>query len=207
MTEYHSKTNDIIEELTGVRPPDPSYPNSFDAKVEANAAYSKQALDYENDPDRFHGKRTPSAAVLNETPEHRQMILLKSMSMTNKEIAEAMGYSQIHVGNVLRQPWAKQRLVKILTEAGKDPLKVLIESAAIDSVSRLIELRDAPDTPKAVAKAACDSLLDRFLGKPTQHIESKTEVTNVPKEIAAVELELKHLAEEEKRLGINVIKN
>lgn len=204
--EYTAKANALIEELVGPEH-SASNPQNFDRVMRTNSEFAEQVKDAAADPNAFHGARAPSLAIQQETPEHRKMITMKAMGLTNGEIAEMFGRSQAHVSQVMRQPWAKLQLVKLITEAGKDPLKVMIESAAIDSAATLIEIRDDKSAPASVRVAAADKLLDRFLGKPTQHIESKSEVTNVPADIKRVEDELAALAIEEKRLGINVIKN
>jgi hypothetical protein len=202
--EYSAKVNSLIEDLVGPEH-SPSSPNNFDRVMREDVEYAASVADYAANPDKLANDRAPSIAIQKETPQHRMCIQYKAMGMSNNDIAREMGLSVSWVCQILNQPWAKARLVKMLTEAGKDPLKALIESAAIDSIHKMIELRDAKSTPPAVAGNMADKLLDRFLGKPTQHIESKTEVTNVPKEIAEVEAELKRLELEEKRLGINVI--
>jgi hypothetical protein len=105
-----------------------------------------------------------------ELPQHRLMIMLKVQGLSNQEIGERLDVLPSTVGDVLRQPWARARIVHELQTAGRDALHTLLESTAVDSVMTLVSLRDDPKTPQAVKKAACDSLLDRVLGKATQPI-------------------------------------
>jgi hypothetical protein len=201
--EYTTKANRIIDDLLGDTEICPSSPVNFDKTVKEDRKYAEQVVEYASNPDSLHNDRAPSTAIQKETPEHRHIVTLKAMGMTNGEIAEATGRTNANISTILRQPWARQRLVKLISDAGKDPLKVILESAAVDSIQKLIELRDDPSTPKPVVKASCDSLLDRFLGKPTQHIESKSEVTNVPADLKRIEEELAAVAAEEQRLGVS----
>lgn len=196
---YSQAANEIIEELVngeGVT----SHPNSFESKILNDEVYASQVETYEKNPDKFHNSKTPPVAILEERPEHRKIIMLCAMGMSYKEIAEVSGRTPASVSLILRQPWAKQRLCEEITKAGRDPLRTIIEAAAMDSVNTLIELRDDPKVPASVRKGASDSLLDRFLGKPTQHVESTTTVKNVPADIVELEQELKKIEAEEKRL-------
>lgn len=162
--------------------------------------------DYKASPDRLFNDRDPNFAILSEKPEHRLLIFLKSQGLSNTEIAQRTGYQLAWVGQVLRQPWARERIVQELSEAGRDAVAEAIRSSALDSVHKLIDLRDT--APPAVAKSACDSLLDRFLGKPIQHVEQKIEQrTGKLQDVAAIDAEIARLQTEEKQLLGNAKQN
>jgi len=147
--------------------------------------------------DAMFNQKAPNLAILHEKPEHRIALFLKAQGCSNKEIAEKTGYTYPWVSQLMRQPWARQRLVKEISAAGRDVVKELIASAASDSVFKLIELRDTADN-ESVQRAASDSLLDRFLGKPTQKIEQQN--TEMPTSIAALDQELLKLKAMEKEV-------
>lgn len=150
--------------------------------------------------EKLFNSAEPSHGVLHEQPEHRLMIWMKSQGASNREIARQLGYSEPWVSQVLRQPWARERIVNILKDAGGDELGTILKGAAADSLHTLIDLRDTSLNP-AVRRAAADSLLDRYLGKPTQHVETKqaitvsqSSLTDIDREIATYQAEINRLA-------------
>jgi hypothetical protein len=86
--------------------------------------------------------------------------------------------------------------VQIITDGGRDVVNDLLRSAAPDSVLKLIDLRDDPETPASVVRSACENLLDRYLGKPKQQLElQSTNTTNL--KIEDLDSEIKRLESEE----------
>lgn len=151
--------------------------------------------------DRFYGDKRPNLAVQREKPEHRIVIFLKAQGLANREIAQRTGYTEPWISQVLRQPWARERLVAEMREAGRDAVQELIKASAEDSVFTLISLRDDPKAPASVRAAASNSLLDRYLGKPTQKVEShNTNVNGTLADLDALNKELATLEAEEQRL-------
>ena len=152
------------------------------------------------DPLRLHSSEFNHANIdiVHEKPEHRIIIYLKAQGMSNREVAEQSGYTEAWISQVCRQPWFRLRLVQVLQEMGVDKVQALLKSAALDSVYTIIELRDDTEAPKAVRRAAADSLLDRWLGKPTVHVSrdeprmpSTPEVEEIDRELAQIENQLK----------------
>jgi hypothetical protein len=150
--------------------------------------------------DGLFNRRDPNTSITHEKPEHRLAIMLKAKhGLSNREIARALNYTDAHISQLFRQPWAQQEVLKQLKTGGGDGVLELIESEAANNVFTAIEIRDNPQAPSVVRLAAANSLLDRFLGKPTQHIESDTTV-HQSKDIAEVDRELAALQAEERRL-------
>jgi hypothetical protein len=78
---------------------------------------------------------------------------------------------------VLKQPWAQEYVINQAKKTVQDEIKAILEAEALPSIRKLVAIRDSVDfnsgvpvlaADKNVAKAAADSLLDRFLGKPVQ---------------------------------------
>lgn len=151
--------------------------------------------------DAFFNPLDPNLAILHEKPQHRLLILLKMSGRTNREIAAESGYSEAWLSQVFRQPWAQAEMSRVLAESGKDGIAGLLKSEVIPSIMTLVELRDGDETPSAVRKAACDSLLDRYLGKPAQHVDVVEHKDTLSAEtVAEVDQELERLRAEEKQL-------
>ena len=155
------------------------------------------------DPDRLFSTNgdmvDPNLAILDEKPEHRLIVYLKAQGFSNKEVSDKTGYTQPWVSQITRQPWFRLRLVQELREAGVDQIQQVLKSNALDSIFTLVDLRDDPQAPKSVRKAAADSLLDRYLGKPTQKFADETpstpsteELHNLDKQIAEIDSTLKN---------------
>lgn len=148
-----------------------------------------------NDPLRlFSSEDNPANfAIIHEKPEHRLIVYLKARGLSNKEVAEKTGYTQAWVSQICRQPWFRIRLVQELREAGMDKVAKLLEASAVDSIFTLLEIRDDPTAPKAARRACADSLLDRWLGKPTVHVEHDNPRMPSSPELAAVDSELQQI--------------
>lgn len=143
---------------------------------------------------RLHNDRPPNLGIVHEKPEHRVIVYMKAQGLSNTEVAERTGYGIAWVGQICRQPWFRLQLVNELREAGVDQIHSVLKASALDSVWTLIDIRDDKEAPKAVRKACSDSLLDRYLGKATQRIESD----NVPpppanSELGKLDAEIKRL--------------
>jgi hypothetical protein len=151
------------------------------------------AVAAELDPDRLFRQvesNPPNFAIICEKPEHRIILYLKGQGLSNKEVAEKTGYTPAWVCQICRQPWFRLRLVQELKDAGQDQIQLVLKASALDSVYTIIDIRDDVTAPKAVRRACADSLLDRFLGKAVQKIESSGERVPSSPEISAVESEL-----------------
>ena len=119
------------------------------------------------------GDLDAKTVLTRETPAHRTMINMAAAGYTNREIAAAVGRSPTTVANTIRQPWAREYLIKEAKKTVQDEIKTVLEAEALPSIRRLVQIRDSSLETAAdrnASKAACDSLLDRFLGKPTQPI-------------------------------------
>lgn len=143
------------------------FPSDYANGVFAGSAMEDEAFRGE---DSLYGDRVPSHEIRREQPQHRQMILMKAAGFSNKEIAEKLGYAQTTISQILRQPWARMRLLEEMKAAGRDTLQGLLASTAEDSVWTLIEIRDKADAKNSDRIVASNSLLDRYLGKPNQPI-------------------------------------
>lgn len=147
------------------------------------------------------GNELHSVRLKKELVEHRQMVLLKVKGFSDAEIAGMLDYTPVAVRIILRQPHTRKMLLDLLHKEGAFGIDKLLKSAAEDCVLRLIDIVRDEKAKHNDAIAASEALLNRFLGKPTQRIEStnvnvSTSLQNISKtqkELAEVEAELKRL--------------
>ncbi len=168
----------------------------------ANGPLSDSSIeaDYKELPDTLFNSKPPNLGILSESPLHRQVIYLRAQGMRQCEIARRMGFTDAWVSQILRQPWARVRLLEELKLAGREGVQGILQSEAEEAVFRVIELsRTAED--ESVKLRANDSILDRFLGKAIQKVESKIEshvtvedVSQIDRELAETEREINRLA-------------
>lgn len=112
----------------------------------------------------------PGYLLKRERPEHRVIIYLKCQGLNYREIARKTGWSSCGVSNVCRQPWAQKIILSEITKAGRDQVEALLNTEDINSLMKLVELRDDPNVvPETQRKCAVD-LLDRKYGRPNQPI-------------------------------------
>lgn len=79
------------------------------------------------------------------------------------------------VSQVTRNDWFKRQVTALMHAVGRNTLEDIFENAAKPAAEKLIELSLRADS-ESVQLNATSALLDRFLGKPTQH--TKSENTN-----------------------------
>lgn len=125
------------------------------------------------DPDALFGNRAAYVVIKHEKPQHRLMLWLRLQGHNVKETAALTGYTPQTVSNVCNQPWFIKAFCELSKELGKDAVQTMLEGEVIPSIQKLVKLRDTAES-EAVAKAAADSILDRFLGKAVAKSEVKT---------------------------------
>lgn len=154
---------------------------------------------YDEDISALFNDKKPNLAVIHEKPEHRVMIHMKVAGWSNREIAHATGYTDAWVSQILRQPWARDQIIREIDRSGRDGVEAIIEASVKDSVWKVIELRDSAPKPEIQLAAARD-LIDRALGKPTQKVESTSKNLNISASLSDLEKQIKTLEEEEAKL-------
>lgn len=117
--------------------------------------------------DPLYNAREPFVPIQHEQPHHRHMIDLRSQGYTVKEIAELTGFSSICVSNILRQPWAQERLTSGVNTI-RDAVVASMTEETMKSWKTLLAIRDDPEAPAHVRKGVCEGHLDRIFGKATQ---------------------------------------
>lgn len=172
---------------TSVNPARGSHITASQAGNEANRQIAEE---YFSDPDRLHGDKLSSTSTLTEKPIHRAWIYLHAQGATPREIADRTGYSYSAVASVLRQPWARQRLVQVLKETGQDQVKHFLKNEISPSLEVLREVRDNAKAKSSERISAANSILDRALGKPTVHIEADNTNRNVPADLQRLDAEI-----------------
>lgn len=145
---------------------------------------------YFSSPDRLHGDKVPNLTTLKETPMHRMMVYMHAAGKTAREIADQTNYSYSSVSQVLRQPWARERVVQILKETGGDMVRHFLNSEVSPSLEVIRDIRDDPKAKPADRITAAKDLIDRALGKATIMVESKSEVKNIPSDAARLDAEI-----------------
>lgn len=155
-------------------------------------------------PDALYGDRPATQEVKREQPQHRIMVMLKAQGYTNREIAAAMDVTTVCVGQVLRQPWARARLLSIFETRGMSKIDSLLSAEAVASLETLIEIRDSSDAGASARLSASNSLLDRYLGKAKERLEVKSDTTL--RDAASVDAELSRLEAAEAALLGRVVR-
>lgn len=149
---------------------------------------------------RMFNQKDPNLAILHEKPEHRIAIILKAQGFSHTEISKKLGYTIPWVSQILRQPWAREALLEEINKSGREAVGALLEGEAVNSVFRIVDLRDTSGDDGVRLRASQD-LLDRHLGKATQRVETKNESFVVTGEMKDIEKRLAELREQEQHLS------
>lgn len=174
----------------------PNNPQAFAGSVLDGASIEEVS----NSEGTLFNQIDPNLVIRHEKPEHRIVIMLKAQCHSNREICRLTGYSDAWVSQILRQPWARVELRRQIAENGGDEIGDLLAGAVIDSIHKIIDIRDRADDASVSLRAAQD-LVDRHLGKATTRIESNATVHHLTNEVDELDREL---ARVEKELGIAI---
>lgn len=156
-------------------------------------------------PDKLFNSKLPNLAIQSEKPAHRVIVYLKAQGLSNREIAEKLGYTQPWVSQITRQPWFQNAVVEEIRRAGEDVVAKFLEGETLSSVQTLVAIRDDEAQKGATRVSAANAILDRALGKPTQYVQAETITRSgeAQKEMEQLERELHSIKESQKSLGLN----
>jgi hypothetical protein len=171
------------------------------ARSHPEAPTSRSGIEQNGSKAPLHGTKPPTYEVVKETPEHLVIAYMAASGMSQSECATRTGKHRVTMSNLFRQPWFQQRVVDIISEQGSDVVKTLIAGAAVDSVLRLIHLRDHAES-EAVQASTSIHLLDRHLGKAPQKVDHRDERSSDPRqEEARLRRQLAELNRQEQELA------
>lgn len=172
-------------------------------RLASQARIRAAAAEYYGLPEALHGDRPPSIEILSERPVHRMMIYMHAQGASIADIAQNTGYAKAVVGQILRQPWARQRLLQILNETGRDAVRHFLTNEIAPSLEVLREVRDDTEEKGATRIIAADKILDRALGKATVTVESNITSRSVPADLQRIEADLQSTREQLAARGVS----
>lgn len=159
---------------------------------------------YHDRIDALFNDKPAYQAVLKESPRHRIILWMTANGQSPQQIADALGITKQTVYTVRKQPWFREMFVRITTDMGKDSVTQLLKGEVLPSLQTLIEVRDNPVAKESDRIRAADSLLDRFLGKPTVNVNSDAKApSDLPTEAAQLAEEARRIEAELKAAGGN----
>lgn len=150
----------------------------------------KQVADRGVDLTRLFGHMDASGNQVRkyEKPWHRAAAYFwASGKMSLKAIAEACEVSYTSVLDLSKNAWFQETVNEIMRQNGAQDVMDLFKAEQFNSLVTLVELRDSPKAPAAVRRASAVDILDRYMGKPTQRVETvdTTPVNGDPVELVA----------------------
>lgn len=131
----------------------------------------------ENMEDAFYGDTTREAEIKHEKPKHRLAVFMAIHGATNVEIAEHLGLTPVHVGDILKQPWARARLIKETRDIATG-LKAKLEKEGMRSLNNVIEMANSAATKQEVKLKANIEIIEHWIGKApatVTHFQGKSE--------------------------------
>lgn len=156
---------------------------------------------YTDRVDALFADKPAYQAVLKESPRHRLILWMTANGHSPQQIADALGITRQTVYTVRKQPWFREMFVRLTTELGKDSVTQFLKAEVLPSLETLREIRDTAERD-ADRRAAADSLLDRFLGKPTAKVDTDGKApADLPNEVATLQAEAARLSAELKAVG------
>jgi len=141
----------------------------------------------------LHNASSPRYEVLEETPIHRSMCLLRCEGFSPNEIAEKLEYSIFHVRQVLKQPWAEKFILETihgLAQEGLERVYKKYEAEALDVAHSI--MADESNTPK-LRKDTAIEILKVARGQRITIEDNRRSLDEIEKEEELVEAKLKAL--------------
>jgi predicted transcriptional regulator len=124
-----------------------------------------------------------------ETPEHREIILLRVAGLRQKAIAKRVGMTEATVSTILNQPWAKEYMAELIDKTvGKDIDKHLKEVAS----EALVVARDIMrESESEKLRATCAfKFMDLHKGQKLTIEDNRRDLGDIEREIAETAKEL-----------------
>ena len=146
------------------------------------------------DVDGLFGATKAYIRYQKEQPAHRLMLWYKLQGFDNREVAKLTGYSYHSVNQIVKQEWFQTAFCQLAEEMGKDRINSFLEGEIMPALVRTAELAKTSES-EAIRLAANKEILDRYLGKSTVKVESKTSI-----DITNTTLDANRLLEEQRRL-------
>lgn len=177
---------------------------SVQERIERGEINADAGQPLEADVDALFGATKSYHVYRKERFQHRLMLWHKINGLSNKEIALVMGYHPNTVSDITRQPWFQEAFVRLAEEMGKDRVQTVLEGEVLPAIERTVALAKSSESD-AVRLAANKEILDRFLGKATVKVESKStvDVTTTTHDAAALLREQARLNEQLKASGLH----
>ena len=166
-----------------------------------------------------NAEETKGVRIEKENSRHRVLVYLFAQGGSAKNVFQQLGgewneetnsavsgtgeYSYQHLLNIRRQPWFQNELLAVIAENGSPLIEARLKLEMMSSLETLIEIRDNKKERGATRVTAANSLLDRYLGKPTQKVEQiqPASVANYEAEREELEATKRRLLEEIKVLN------
>lgn len=124
---------------------------------------------------RLHANHARSAQkTVDEQPWHQHAARYCAMGMVPKEVAAACGVDPQVIYRLRNALWFQDRVTALMAEQDKDVMEIF-KNARGAMAMKLVDLALTAES-ETVQLAACDKVLDRFLGKAVQRVESDTVV-------------------------------
>jgi hypothetical protein len=127
------------------------------------------------------------------TPLHRMCAVMLKNRSTSAEIAQALDVDESVARDLISSSPVRQLLAQMVTDV-PSTIQDLVDTAAIDSLMTVIELRDKAASEQ-IRFAAARYLLARRLGNeiPESRLKPVTNNQDIEEELATAEAEIKRL--------------
>jgi hypothetical protein len=139
-----------------------------------------------------------------ENTRHRVLVYLFAQGGTVRNVFEQLGgewdanrnapisgtgeYSYQQLLNIRKQGWFQNVLLAVITENGSPLVEAKLKLEQMASLETLIEIRDNKEEKGATRAVCANSILDRYLGKPTQVVKAEAPASVASHETSANEL-------------------
>ncbi len=130
----------------------------------------------------------------NEQPWHRMAAFMLLNGRTNSEIALAADVAVNSVSVLRAQRWFQELLATLENEAGQ-AYTALVQSEAVASLQKVVEIRDSENVNARTQLAAAQWIAEQANGKAVQKIESRVQHSHASPadELANIQAELQNL--------------
>lgn len=141
----------------------------------------------------LHNHQKAKVEIVEETPVHRAMCLLRCEGFSAREIADRLGYSAAHVTTVLKQEWAQKIILETIHAMSQEGLERIYKKYEAEALDVAHAIMTDPETPLKLQKECAVDILKIARGQRITIEDNRKSLTELAQEEEVINAKLNAL--------------